>query len=146
MTSSLITFSGQKPSESFKSVAALPTHRKRPAPFSLRLTEKERDILRDKAGTRSISAYIRYKLFGEDVSPRKTRRKPSADQAILSQLLGALGQSRLSSNLNQIAKAANQGALPVTPDLLAELKSACADIRMMRHNLIKGLGIKPEDK
>ena len=146
MTSSLLKFSGSRPSQPFKYAVTPPKKRKRPAPFSLRLTERERDILRERAGDISVSAYIRYKLFGDEVSSRKTRRKPSADHAILSQLLGALGRSRLSSNLNQIAKAANQGTLPVTPDLVAELREACADVRLMRHSLIKGLGIKPEDE
>ncbi len=32
--------------------------------------------------------------------------------------MGKLGESRLASNINQLAKAANSGSLPVTPDTL----------------------------
>ncbi len=115
-----------------------------PPPFSLRLTEEERAWLRAKAGSRSIGAYIRMRVFGEDASPRKVeRRQPSVDQAALAGSLGALGQSRLASNMNQIAKAAHTGALPATPELLEELRAACEDIRQMRSALIEALGIKP---
>ncbi len=62
------------------------------------------------------------------------------DHVILAQLLGALGKSRLASNLNQIAKAANIGALPVTEELEAELHTACAEIGEMRDTLMTALG------
>jgi len=115
-------------------------------PFSLRFTAEERERLKSEAGTRSLAAYIRFKLFGASASSRKfTRRNPSLDHAALARALGALGQSRLASNLNQIAKAANMGALPVSPELVQELHEACADVRAMRQSLIAALGIKAED-
>jgi len=57
-------------------------------------------------------------------------------------VLAALGNSRLSSNLNQIAKAANRGALPVTEELSLDLQSACLDIRAMRMALMMALGFQ----
>lgn len=121
-----------------------PAKPKYPPPFSLRLTEQERAWLREKAGRWSIGAYIRMRLFGDAASPRQAeRRQPSVDQTALGRALGALGQSRLASNLNQIAKAANLGVLPVTPELADELRAACEDIRKMREALIEALGIKP---
>ena len=116
-----------------------------PRPFSLRLSEDERAILRQRAGKRSMGEYIRSKLFGEAATPRKVKRRnpTDADQTNAAQLAG-LGQSRLASNMNQIAKAANIGALPVTPDLVRELHQACADIAAMRVALIASLGIKPK--
>ncbi|MEM8986540.1 MAG: plasmid mobilization relaxosome protein MobC [Pseudomonadota bacterium] len=74
----------------------------------------------------------------------RKKRSPVADDAALARVLGALGQSRLASNLNQIAKAANQGVLTVTPDLIDELSDACADVRAMRQDLIAALGFKLE--
>ncbi len=119
-----------------------------PAPFSIRFTAEERARLDQDAGKRPIAAHIRERLFGDAVSPRKaTRKKPrlaSADQAALGRILGALGASRLSSNLNQIAKAANMGALPVTPELIAELHNACTDIQLMRRELIAAVGLREE--
>ena len=122
--------------------------RKAPPPFSIRFTEAERARLEQDAGALSLAAYMRLKLFAGD-EPPPTRRKPtrkqyvpSAELAVLGQMLGGLGQSRLASNLNQIAKAANIGALPVSPELEAELLEACAAILDMRRSLIQALGVK----
>lgn len=78
------------------------------------------------------------------------RRRPRgsvsvADQKALSQVLAALGQSRLPSNLNQLAHLANIGALPVTPELEAELTEALAAIRDIRRLLLVALGFKEQD-
>lgn len=59
-------------------------------------------------------------------------------------MLGGLGQSRLASNVNQLAKAANMGALPVSPEVEAELLESCAAIREMREALVKALGVRPQ--
>jgi hypothetical protein len=128
--------------KSFQS-ASTATKPKCPPPFSLRLSEEERAILRQRAGKRSMGEYIRSKLFGDSATPRKVKRwnPTETDQSSAAQLAG-LGQSRLASNMNQIAKAANIGALPVTPDLLDELHQACADIRAMRDALIASQGLK----
>ncbi len=124
------------------------TPRRQQKPFSIRFNEAERAELSRSAGKLSWAAYIRLKLFGEAVDPNRTksrkRREPSVDRTALAQALGQLGQSRLSSNLNQIAKAANLGILPATPELAEELHAACADVRAMRNALIAALGLKPK--
>lgn len=43
---------------------------KRPSPLSVRLTDEERARLERDAGSMSLNAYIRERLFGEDVAPR----------------------------------------------------------------------------
>ncbi|MEM6496990.1 MAG: hypothetical protein AAF709_09730, partial [Pseudomonadota bacterium] len=58
----------------------------------------------------------------------------------LSRVLAALGQSRLSSNLNQLAKSANIGTLPVTQETEDDLRQACTDIALMRRELLQALG------
>ncbi len=117
----------------------------KPTPFSLRLTFEERAMLERMAGDRPLGAFIRKQLFGENATPRALhQRKPGPDKKALAQALSALGQSRLSSNMNQIAKAAHLGTLPLGPELEGELSKACADIRSMRDALIQALGIKPE--
>ena len=58
--------------------------------------------------------------------PRPFSLRLSEDEQEHAAQLAGLGQSRLASNINQIAKAANMGALPVTPDLIDELYQACA--------------------
>ena len=121
------------------------------SPFSIRFSDGEREWLNREAGTLSLAAHIRLKLFGTSASA-KDRRKPSRkpqrptiDRAVLAKALGELGKSRLASNMNQIAKLANMGALPVGDELLEDLKTACADIRAIRSALIAALGITPED-
>lgn len=119
------------------------------APVSVRLTYEERARLEKDAGDRTLSAYIRFCLFGAEAKvfptlrPKRKRKRPTPDQVILGQLLGVLGESRLASNLNQIAKAANMGALPMTEDLKDELHRACKDVREMRDLLMSALGKSP---
>lgn len=113
------------------------------APFSLRLTFEERAALEQSAGTRPLGAYIRSKLFGGQEAPRRRRtrtKKPLKDEKALGELLGKLGESRLASNINQLAKAANSGSLPVTPDTEKALQNACDDVRAMRMLLMQALG------
>lgn len=112
-------------------------------PFSIRLTQEERERLEAEAKGKPLSVYMRERLLGDGTAPRKLRRKPSADQAGLAKVLGMLGQSRLANNLNQIAKAAHIGVLVVTPALIEELENACRDIRIMRDALLSALGFPP---
>ncbi len=114
-----------------------------PAPFSLRLTFEERAALEKEAGNKPLGAFIRSKLFRGSEAPRKQRtrsRKPLKDDKALAELLGKLGQSRLASNINQLAKASNTGSLPVTPDTEQALQNACNDVRVMRMLLMQALG------
>lgn len=113
--------------------------------YSFRLTPSEKTRLKEKAGRLPVSVYIRQCTLGEDAAPRRKLHHPSVNQKAIAQLLGVLGQSRLASNMNQIAKAANMGALPVTDDLMVELTQACADIAAMRQGLITALGITAKD-
>ena len=130
----------------FFEAVARPQKPKRLPPLSFRATEEERALLKAWAGAQPVGAYIRATLFGDQASPRRRKvRCPSVDQEALSKALALLGQSRLSSNLNQIAKAANMGALPVSQGLLDELNAACADVRQMRKALIDALNLKVRD-
>jgi len=112
-------------------------------PFSLRLTDEERARLEREAGDRPLGAYIRMRLLAEESVPRRQRRRrPVEDHAALAQVLAALGRSHLASNFNQLAKAANSGSLPVTPDTEAALRQACADVATMRTALLRALGLE----
>jgi hypothetical protein len=111
------------------------------APFSLRLTFEERTQLEKKAAGMALGAYIRDRLLGEDAAPRRSRGKfPVKDYEALGRVLATLGQSRLSSNLNQLARAANTGSLPVSPDTEEALKEACAEVAALRADLLRALG------
>lgn len=115
-----------------------------PPPFSLRLTYEERARLDAERGGMTLAAYIRERLFGENAAPRKKRgNSPVQDKEALGRLAGALGQSRLSQNMNQLAKAVNTGSLPVTPETEAEIKEACREISELRMALLAALGKAP---
>lgn len=116
-----------------------------PAPFSLRLTFEERATLEAAAGDVPLGSYIRLRLLGENVTQqRRQHRTPKHDQEALGRVLGALGQSKLANNLNQLARAANSGSLPVTPDTERAIRQACYDVQKMRVELLKALGVTPE--
>ena len=66
------------------------------------------------------------------------------DKAALAKVLAALGASRLSQNLNQLARAVNIGAFPVTPETDAELREACRAVVDMRDELLRALGKIPD--
>lgn len=130
--------------QTFNQKAKAETHKKttRPIPFSIRLSQEERAQLEQEAGKLPLGEYIRQCLFNEVVTKRRKFRKPPVkDKKLLAQLLAALGQSRLSSNLNQIAKAIHSGTLILSPEIRAMLLEACADIQAIRSLLIKALGL-----
>ena len=111
-----------------------------PPPFSLRLTTEERAKLETAAVGMPLGTYIKAKLFDGDLTPRRTRlRAPVKNHAALAQVLGMLGQMRLANNLNQLAKAANIGTLPLTPETEAELTRACAAVMAMKAELMRAL-------
>lgn len=114
-------------------------------PFSVRFTESEKTRLLGLAGDVPVGTYIRCTVLGEAAALRQPRRQPVRDADQLGRLLGALGQSHLANNLNQLAKAANLGTLLVTPELEADLKRACAEISEMRGMLLSALGIRKGD-
>ena len=118
---------------------------KRPAPFSLRLTEEERAAIESKAGRMPLGAYIKAAVLDENAPRyRKRRAMPEADQRLLAEIRARLGASRTANNLNQIAKHLNQGTLAVDEDLAADLKRACAEVAWMRATLLRALGARSE--
>jgi hypothetical protein len=114
-------------------------------PFSLRLTFEERAQIEKEAAGIPLGRYIRNKVLDGKARPRRTRgRFPVKDHEALGRGLGLLGGSRLASNLNQIARAVHTGSLPVTSETEAAIKIACRDVRQIRQDLLKALGIAPE--
>jgi hypothetical protein len=132
-------------SKPFRSAARAPAAARerltRPSPFSLRLTAEERERLEHDAADMPLGAYIRGRLFEVDAKPRRARgRAPVKDHAALAQLLGVLGNMRLANNLNQLARAANTGTLPLSPEVEEELGRACAAVLAMKAELMRALG------
>ncbi|QIE41178.1 hypothetical protein G5B39_03950 [Rhodobacteraceae bacterium SC52] len=115
--------------------------KKREAPFSLRLTFEERAKLETAAKGVPLGTYIKCVLFEREL-PKVRRRHaaPVKDHQALAQVLAALGQSRLSANLNQLARAVNTGTLPVHPETEGDLRKACAAVQDMRQVLLEAFG------
>ncbi|MEP2987383.1 MAG: hypothetical protein ABJN65_11930 [Parasphingorhabdus sp.] len=109
-------------------------------PFSLRLSFEERARLTEQAEGIPLGAYIREQLLEK---PPRRKRVSQIDRDALLRVLGKLGQSRLANNMNQIAKQANLGTLPVTPDIEDALLDASQDITEIRKLLITALGMEP---
>ena len=130
--------------EVFQKAAGTPRQpsSQKPTPFSLRLSAEERAYLDELAGSRPLGSYIREKLLGERAETRRTLRKPKIQETQYAALLAALGESRLSSNLNQLAKHANMGTLDTGEDIEAQLQEAYMAILEMRKALFMALGLK----
>jgi hypothetical protein len=113
--------------------------------FSIRLTDEERRFLEREAGKLPLGTYVRKRLIGGDLPSSRTRRapkklnRPSTDRKSIAQVLAMLGRSDIYKSLNALAKAALSGSLPVTPELLDDLQSACADVQAMRTALLSAL-------
>jgi hypothetical protein len=121
--------------------------KKTPPPFSLRLKTEERAKLETAAAGMPLGPFIKAKLFDGDMSPRRTRgQAPVKDHAALARALGLLGNLRLANNLNQLAKAANRGALPLSPEVEDELMATCAAVLAIRMELMKALGFESEER
>lgn len=123
-----------------------PRRNKRPGttarPFSIRLTEDERRLLLERSGKQSLGTYLRDLILGAaSQAPRQRSAGKVQDHEALARVLAALGQSRIASNLNQLARAVNIGVLPVTPETDREIREACSAIIAMRRDLMRALGI-----
>lgn len=115
----------------------------RPAPFSLRLTETEREQLEAQAGGMSLASYIKSVVFAAEAPTYRKRRKPPvAEQRLLAEVLARLGQTRTSNNLNQIAKHLNQGTLVIDDELELDLKAAIVEVAWIRATIMDALGVK----
>ncbi len=90
-----------------------------------------------------LGAYIKARALGDGVSFHRRRTyRPVEDKQALARALALLGRSRLSSNLNQLAKAAHLGTLPVSKDTHHRLNAACTEVHELRSLLLHALGVK----
>lgn len=111
---------------------------KHPPPFSIRFSWSQRAELDQLAQGQSWGRYIKDVIFVQKRRPRSSQ----LDHQILAKLLGALGKSRISANINQLAKAANSGSLPVNEEVKKSLMNAVQAIEWMKITLIEGMGLK----
>jgi len=109
-------------------------------PFSIRFTEEERSYLEHQAGGQPLGAFIRALVLCKQAQKRRVSRKPQLHHQKIALVLSTLGDSRLASNLNQLAKHANVGTLNVSEHIEQELHESYLTIISMRDLLIEALG------
>lgn len=113
------------------------------SPLTLRLTPEERVRLEALAAGMTLSAYVRACVFADDVKLRKTRPKDIIeDKKAATEALALLGQSRIASNLNQLAYHANIGALIVGETEKIQIVEANAHLAAIRALLMQALSKK----
>jgi hypothetical protein len=117
--------------------------KKRPAPLSIRISDEQRERLKQMAGNMTVNAFVLWRLFGDDACKGRQRRI-TRDMLLLSQILANLGQSHLSPDLHTLAQSAKCGALHVTPEVEDELSQACADVAEIKSMLMQAIGIKED--
>lgn len=111
------------------------------SPLTLRLTPEEREHLEGLATGMTLSAYVRACIFAEEAKRRKRRPKNIvADKKAAAEALALLGQSRIASNLNQLAYHANIGELIHGEEEKAQIIEANAHLQAIRSLLMKALG------
>lgn len=94
-------------------------NRQRRARFELRLLPVERDeiaALAEREGV-TIGTYMRSRALATPTT--KAKRRPTIEVTVLNQLLAEL--SKEASNLNQLAKKANSGDMPLFAEIKATL-------------------------
>ena len=113
--------------------------KKRPPPYSIRFSDKERhDMEKIADGTplaQFIKSCVRHFLDNPDKLPKEPEFEPIL--TLICKILGQLGKSRMASNINQLAKASNSGSLPVNPEVEKALMDASIALIMMREDLLK---------
>jgi hypothetical protein len=114
----------------------------RSRPLSVRFSDAEKVRLAYLAAGKPLGQFIRERVLDGTSEPRRVSKPVVKDADALGRLLGQLGQSRLANNLNQLAKAANLGSLPVTSEVEADLRQACAEVFEMRSLLLTALGVQ----
>ena len=114
-----------------------------PPPFSLRFTFEEKAKLLEEAGDMSLASYVKSRLFDDSrPAPKRRSKKPVKDHVALAQVLALLGKSHIANNINQLAKAANTGSLPVNIDTERALNDAVRDVANMRRVLLSALNLE----
>ncbi|ODS24760.1 hypothetical protein AB835_01515 [Candidatus Endobugula sertula] len=112
--------------------------------YQIRFSPEERNKLETWANGRPIAAYIKDVLFVEERKPQRSTGMILQDHKLFAKALGVLGQSRLSSNINQMAKAVHTGTLMVDEDTEQAIIKAMQAVIWQREMFIRAMGLKPD--
>lgn len=121
--------------------------KRRPAPLSVRLSADEWARLRERAGIRPVSTYVKSVVLGcNDPEPRFARRVVKADDRLLAELLAKIGGSSLATNVRVLAHQASVGVLNCDEATTARLARACREVTELRDALMLALGKEPRSE
>lgn len=117
-------------------------------PVSIRFTQEEIAELKRKAGERSLSNYVRSHLFSrtsdfENSNNSESRLSPQMRQKLLAQILMRLGSLDTVHNVNELMQAIQTGLIDASPEFANTLASMAAELKTLRHDLLKALGLRP---
>ena len=128
-----------------------PDNKKQPrsVPLTIRVTQEEKDQIKQAAGAIALSSYIRQKLFGDaeafrPVRYQKKQKEPAIDAVEMARLLGMFGQSELATSMLALSLAAAQGHIDISEEIEEKIDCACDDIHTIKLALIMALGVKPQ--
>ena len=111
----------------------------------MRYSDKERKKVQANAEAMKLptSTYIRISSLSDDSRHLKRfELSTTQERKEYAQILAALGKSRISQNLNQIAYAINTGTLVLSPDVVSQITEACETLQWLRRSLIKKMGLR----
>lgn len=109
-------------------------------PFSLRLSDAERNRLAAEAGPMPLGTYIRGRLL--DGAPRRRSSAPQRQNTeALSQILARFGKLQLTNTLRELAAGARLGTVAMAPEIEAEIYGLCLEVREIRRLLLRALGL-----
>lgn len=113
--------------------------------YTVRYSDKERKKVQANAEAMKLptSTYIRISSLSDDSRHLKRfELSTTQERKEYAQILAALGKSRISQNLNQIAYAINTGTLVLSPDVVSQITEACETLQWLRRSLIKKMGLR----
>lgn len=113
--------------------------------YTVRYSDKERKKVQANAEAMKLptSTYIRISSLSDDSRHLKRfELSTTQERKEYAQILAALGKSRISQNLNQIAYAINTGTLVLSPDVVSQITEACETLQWIRRSLIKKMGLR----
>lgn len=110
---------------------------------TLRLSLEDHERLKEMADGMALATFIRAQVLNEEL-PRKKRRSSTSvsDKQAIAQVLGLLGQSRITNNLNQLAYHANVGSLVMDEVARAQIEESYDHVIFLRQTLLKALGMR----
>ena len=117
-------------------------------PVSIRFTQEEIAELKRKAGEGSLSKYVRSQLFAitsdyKNSNNSESRLSPQMRQKLLAQILIRLGSLDSVHNANELMQAIQTGLIDASPEFANTLASMAVELKKLRHDLLKALGLRP---